>query len=136
MPTVKLGSIGRTYTGENKFTKIEVVWDSIKQVIYDGTSKFTGEIPIGKTWEIHFYEIVSMPSQFLGWTHATTLVATNVPTQYQKQAKVDQKATSNATYDVTHAFNMGVIPSAGTSIRARLWTTEYATTQAPPQDQW
>ena len=123
MPLISLGDIGQI-EGAN-ITKVEYKVDTYA-TLYDGANKYTGEVPVGRTWELKVWADGSKPSGGQ-WSQAIKVIS-NV------------KTWSNAAQNLTGAYvnrsfsvNMPAMTSAGVTISSiKYWTID-GLEDAPPE---
>lgn len=130
MIVAKLGNIGAP-TGSKLVIKIQ--YDSNYEILYDGTTKHTVEIPAGITWEVAPF--ITASADHAGWTNFFALY-TNV-NGYERQGKYERIETvkSVSNHECPH-FNMPRLDSDDqVTLDMKWWTNDaYAITSKP--DDW
>jgi hypothetical protein len=138
--TVIIGDLVSAVVGDFDWSIVEV-WaqqGGNDYTLYTPTGgKKTVELMQGQNWELHVqWSCVNKNKGLTGWTACATMIASGVPTTYQRQSKLMNMEWASS-FNNDFPFNMGAMPDGNVSIsRIKFWATQAYTHEVPPDSLW
>lgn len=132
---VSIGGIQAIGQGLNRITKIET-WDGLTyQTLYENGVKTVAPVIVGRSWELRVFFTGYNPDGW--WNMTVSMVALNLPDAGLRKQAAGKRYAGVSVPEDRQDFNMGAMPSINILIdRVTLWTSDFWTTEKPPENQW
>ena len=132
--SVGLGDVS-VAAGLTHFKRIEV-WDGHSfQTLWEDGVKYDIEVEVGRSWELLCYFTGYNPNGY--WNMSVSVVALDLAISGLREQCIPKRYYGTTVPEERLDFNMGTMPDNDIIIdRITLFSTDYWTTDCPPESMW